>query len=70
VIESGIANLRLSERKAFELFSRNYEISTRMFIAGKELKEIPKAIERKYYKKPCSEIIMNSELNKMKQLLK
>lgn len=71
VIESGIANLKLlSEQKALELFKRNYEISTRMFIAGKELKEIPKAIERKYYKKPSSELIMNSELNKMKQMLK
>ncbi len=71
VLESEIKNLRmLSERRALELFTRNYEISVRMFLEGQELREIPKAIEVKHYKKPASEKIISSELEKMKQLLK
>lgn len=71
VLESEIKNLRmLSERKAFELFARNYEISMKMFARGEKLKEIPKAIEHKYYKNPASDKIISSELAKMKALLK
>lgn len=71
VLESEIKNLRmLSEKNALELFARNYEISIRMFVEGRELREIPKAIENKYYKKPSSEKIISGELAKMKEILK
>lgn len=70
-LETGLWNFtHLSAKDAQALFFRNYEITLQMYIEGKTLREIPKAIEHKYYKKPSSDKIINSELAKMKELLK
>ncbi len=70
-LETGLWNIQhLTAKDAQAMFTRNYEISIKTFLEGKELREIPKAIQQKYYKKPSSEKIISNELAKMKEFLK
>jgi hypothetical protein len=63
----------LSEKEAYKLFERNYEITLRMISEGKELEPILPAITKEYYKKESNQVNNGTtmeHIEKLKKMLK